>query len=58
MKKRVGVWILVSTKLPQHSNGPEHHLQKAKNVCRTQRLGDYKEYHREAISSKKCDISL
>ncbi|MCL7753064.1 recombinase family protein [Polaribacter sp. Z022] len=52
MKKRVGVWIRVSTKLQQNSDSPEHHLQKAKMYADLKEWEIAEEYHLEAVSGK------
>ena len=52
MKKRVGVWIRVSTKLQQSSDSPEHHLQKAKMYAELKDWEIVEEYHLEAVSGK------
>jgi len=52
MKKRVGVWIRVSTKLQQSSDSPEHHLQKAKMYVELKDWEIVEEYHLEAVSGK------
>ncbi|MCI2230304.1 recombinase family protein [Polaribacter sp. MSW13] len=52
MKKRIGVWIRVSTKLQQNSDSPEHHLQKAKMYAELKEWEIVEEYHLEAVSGK------
>jgi site-specific DNA recombinase len=52
MKKRVGVWIRVSTKHQQQSDSPEHHLQKAKMYAELKEWEIVEEYHLEAVSGK------
>jgi len=52
MKKRVGVWIRVSTKLQQNSDSPEHHLEKAKMYADLKEWDIIEEYHLEAVSGK------
>ncbi len=53
MKKRVGVWIRVSTKLQQSSDSPEHHLHKAKMYAELKEWDNVDEYHLEAVSVKR-----
>lgn len=52
MKKRVGVWIRLSTKHQQQSDSPEHHLQKAKMYAELKEWEIVEEYHLEAVSGK------
>lgn len=51
-KKRVGVWIRVSSKLQQNSDSPEHHLERAKMYADLKDWKIVEEYHLEAVSGK------
>lgn len=51
-KKRVAVWIRVSSKQQQNSDSPEHHLERAKMYADLKEWEIVEEYHLEAVSGK------
>jgi site-specific DNA recombinase len=51
-KKRIGIWIRVSTKMQSESDSPEHHLERAKMYAYAKDWDIIEEYHLEAVSGK------
>ncbi|MBX7227773.1 MAG: recombinase family protein [Chitinophagales bacterium] len=52
MKKRIGIWIRVSTEEQAKGESPEHHLERAKMYANLQEWLIVEEYHLEAVSGK------
>lgn len=52
MKKRIGIWIRVSTEEQAKGDSPEHHEERAKMYAKIQEWNVIETYHLEAVSGK------
>lgn len=52
MKKRIGIWIRVSTEEQARGESPEHHEERAKMYAQVQNWNVIETYHLEAVSGK------
>ncbi|MCF8247561.1 MAG: recombinase family protein [Saprospiraceae bacterium] len=52
MKKRVGIWIRVSTEDQAQGDSPKHHEHRAKSYAEVKGWAIIEEYHLEAVSGK------
>lgn len=52
MKKRIGIWIRVSTEEQSKGDSPEHHEERAKMYANLQDWKIIETYHLEAVSGK------
>lgn len=52
MKKRIGIWIRVSTEEQAKGESPEHHEERAKMYAQVQNWNVIETYHLEAVSGK------
>lgn len=52
MKKRIGIWIRVSTEEQAKGESPEHHLERAKMYAKLHDWSVVEVYHLEAVSGK------
>jgi len=52
MKKRIGIWIRVSTEEQAKGDSPEHHEERAKMYAKLQDWNIIETYHLEAVSGK------
>jgi site-specific DNA recombinase len=52
MKKRIGIWIRVSTEEQAKGDSPEHHEERARMYAKIQDWNIIETYHLEAVSGK------